>query len=37
VAQEAFADIDFPSDSIKDGIVQVCRDIHQGVEKASIK
>lgn len=37
VAQEAFVDIEFPNDSIKDGIVALCRDIHQGVERASIK
>jgi len=37
VAQEAFADIEFPNDTIKDGVVKLCRDIHQGVEKASLQ
>ena len=37
VANEAFAEIEFPSEEVKVGIVSLCRDIHQSVEKASIK
>ena len=37
VANEVFADIEFPNDTVKDGIVSLCRDIHLGVEKASIR
>ena len=29
VANEAFAEIEFPSDEVKAGIVSLCRDIHQ--------
>ena len=29
VAHEAFAEIEFPSDEVKAGIVSLCRDIHQ--------
>ena len=35
VANEAFADIEFTDDSVKEGIVSMCGDIHKGVEKAS--
>ena len=37
VANEAFAEIEFPSDEVKAGIVSLCRDIHQSVEQASVK
>ncbi|KAJ1485018.1 dynein heavy chain and region D6 of dynein motor-domain-containing protein, partial [Baffinella frigidus] len=37
VAHETFADIEFPDDSTKDGIVSMCGDIHKGVEAASIR
>ena len=35
VANEAFADIEFSDDTVKEGIVSLCGDIHKGVEKAS--
>eukprot|EP00960_Hanusia_phi_P059292 764127-Hanusia_phi.AAC.2 len=35
VASESFAEIEFPSQPVKDGIISICRDIHQGVEEAS--
>jgi dynein heavy chain len=37
VANEAFAEIEFPSDEVKGGIVSLCRDIHQSVEQASVR
>ncbi len=37
VAKEAFAEIEFPNEAVKAGIVSICRDIHQSVESASIK
>jgi dynein heavy chain, axonemal len=35
VANEAFAEVEFADDSMKQGIVSMCGDIHKGVEKAS--
>eukprot|EP00960_Hanusia_phi_P026860 746504-Hanusia_phi.AAC.16 len=37
VAEEAFAGINFSDDKTKNGIVSLCRDIHQGVEHTSIR
>lgn len=34
VANEAFAEIVFPSDEVKAGIVSLCRNIHQSVEQS---
>jgi dynein heavy chain len=37
VANEVFADVEFPDTAVADGIVSLCRDIHIGVEKASFR
>eukprot|EP00961_Rhodomonas_salina_P186634 2519881-Rhodomonas_salina.1 len=37
VANEAFAEIEFRDEETKDGIVMLCRDIHQGVERMSLR
>jgi dynein heavy chain len=37
VAHEVFADVEFPSAAVSDGIVSLCRDIHIGVERASAR
>jgi dynein heavy chain, axonemal len=37
VANEVFADVEFPDLIVSDGIVSLCRDIHLGVEKASAR
>ena len=37
VANEVFADVEFPDSKVSDGIVSLCRDIHIGVEKSSAR